>query len=378
VTQLAAQPTRIDRDAARAFVDRELLPVADNFDAERAVAREFRELVAQHGYYGANIGARFGGQGASALTWGAVHEEFGRGCSSMRSLLTVHAMVAWAIERHGSAAQQEDWLTQLASGETQAAFCLSEHEAGSDTEAIGTTAQRVADGWRIDGAKAWITGGAVAGLFLVFARCEDGIGAFLVPAGNEVAVAPVDDLLGTRASLVADIVLDGVVVPDAARLGPRGFTSSFLLTSVLDVGRFSVASGSLGIIQGCLDASTDRAAARSIGGRALADYQLTQAKIADMATAVVAGRALCERAAHLKDAGDPASVTATWVAKYYTSRAAARSASDAVQLHGAAGCCDSHRVARYYRDAKVMEIIEGSNELQQVVIAANVRGAVVR
>jgi len=376
VTQLTTpHPSVLGREAARDFVDRELLPVADRFDADRAIPREFREAVAGLGYFGANISPTFGGAGASALAWGAIHEEFGRGCSSMRSLLTVHAMVAWAIERHGSAAQREEWLPRLASGEIQAAFCLSEHEAGSDTAAIATTARRVAGGWRIDGTKAWTTGGAVAGLFLVFAQCDDAIATFLVPAGPATVPVPVDDLLGTRASFVADIVFDDVLVPDEARLGPRGFSSAFLLTSILDVGRFSVASGSVGITQGCLDASVEHSTRRSIGGRPLADYQLTQAKLADMATSVVAGRALCERAASLKDAGDPASVTGTWMAKYFTARAAAQAATDAVQLHGAAGCRDSHRVARYYRDAKVMEIIEGSNEVQQLVIAGNLRGA---
>ena len=207
---------------------------------------------------------------------------------------------------------------------------------------------------------------------MVFARTGPGISAFLVPADAGVQVRPITGILGTRASMLAEVVLDDVSVPLHAQLGPGGFAPGFVLTAALDIGRYSVACGSVGIIQACLDAATDYVRERRIGDTLLSDFQLTQAKIADMATSAAAGRSLCERAGQLKEAGDEATVIATWIAKYFAAHAAVKAAADAVQLHGANGCTVNFPVARYYRDAKIMEIIEGSSELQQITIASAV------
>lgn len=360
----------LDRAAARAFVDERVVPAAGAFDREAAIPPSFLAEVGALGAFGAALPREYGGRGIDMIALGAVHEEFGRGCSSLRSLLTVHTMVGWAITRWGTAAQRAEWLGRLAAGETLASFCLTEAEAGSDTQAITTTARRDGTDWIIRGRKKWITGGAVAGLYLVFAKTESGVSGFLVPRAAGVGVVPITDVLGTRASMLAELVLDDVRVPAGALLGPRGFAPGFVMTATLDIGRYSVAWGSVGIIQACLDASAAYARERRIGGTPLAGFQLTQAKLADMVTAAAAGRALCERAGRLKDDGDPATVMATWVAKYFASRAAARAAADAVQLHGANGCTGDYPVARLYRDAKIMEIIEGSNELQQITIAS--------
>jgi alkylation response protein AidB-like acyl-CoA dehydrogenase len=359
----------LDRAAARAFVDACVLPAAASFEHDEQIPRSVLAEVATVGAWGGLVPRDFGGLGLDMPTLGAVHEEFGRGCSSLRSLLTVHSMVTWAISRRGTQRQRAQWLGPLASGEVLASFCLSEAEAGSHTPSIATTARRQGDAWVISGRKKWITGGQIAGLYLVFARAEPGISAFLVPAQAGVEVRPITGLLGTRASMAAELVFNDVRVPAAAVVGPGGFAPGFVLTSGLDIGRYSVACGSVGIIQGCLEATAKYARARHIGGTPLGDFQLTQAKLADMVTAATAGRALCERAGRLKEAGDEETVVATWVAKYFASRAAVRAAADAVQVHGANGCTDSYPVARYYRDAKIMEIIEGSSELQQITIA---------
>jgi alkylation response protein AidB-like acyl-CoA dehydrogenase len=359
----------LDRSAARAFVDACVMPAAASFERGQRIPGSVLGEVAALGAWGGLVPRDFGGLGLDMPTLGAVHEEFGRGCSSLRSLLTVHSMVAWVISRRGTAEQRAQWLGPLASGEVLASFCLSEAEAGSHTPSMVTTALRNGDGWVISGRKKWITGGQVAGLYLVFARTEPGISAFLVPAQPGVEVRPITGLLGTRASMVAELVFDDVRVPAGAVVGPGGFAPGFVLTSGLDIGRYSVACGSVGIIQGCLEATAEYARSRRIGGTPLGHFQLTQAKLADMVTAAAAGRALCERAGRLKEAGDEETVMATWVAKYYASTAAVKAAADAVQVHGANGCTDSYPVARYYRDAKIMEIIEGSSELQQITIA---------
>lgn len=363
----------LDRDTARKFVDEYVAPSAGSFDENEEIPRSFLDEVARLGVWGGLVPRDFGGLGLDMLTFGAIHEEFGRGCSSLRSLLTVQSMVEWAVTRRGTASQREEWLGPLATGEVLASFCLSEAEAGSHTQSIATTASQKGTAWILRGRKKWITGGQVAGLFLVFARTGPGISAFLVPADAGVEVRPITGILGTRASMLAEVVFDDVSVPLRARLGPSGFAPGFVLTAALDIGRYSVACGSVGIIQACLDAATDYASERRIGDTRLEDFQLTQAKIADMVTTAAAGRALCERAGQLKEAGDEATVIATWVAKYFAARAAVKAAADAVQLHGANGCTGNYPVARYYRDAKIMEVIEGSSELQQVMIATVAR-----
>jgi alkylation response protein AidB-like acyl-CoA dehydrogenase len=364
------QASVLGRAAACAFVDERVAPMAEEFDRAGAIPGAFLAEVATLGAWGAAIPRSHGGLALDMLTLGAVHEEFGRGCSSLRSLLTVHTMVGWAINRWGTREQRDQWLAPLATGEVLASFCLSEEHAGSDTSALATTARRDGNGWILHGRKKWITGGRIAGLYLVFARTESGVSAFLVPRSAGVEVVPITDVLGTRASLLAEIVFDSVKIPANSALGPGGFAPGFVLTAALDIGRYSVACGSVGIIVACLDACAAYARRRRIGTTLLSEFQLTQQKLADMVTSANAGRALCEQAGRLKDAGDQATVMATWVAKYFASRAAAEAAADAVQLHGANGCTSDYPVARYYRDAKIMEIIEGASELQQITIAS--------
>lgn len=360
--------TVLDRSGARRFVDELVIPAAEKFDRMGRIPSSFIQQAAAAGVWALAVPVAFGGSGVDMLTLGAVHEELGRGCSSLRSLATVQTMVCWTIARWGTQSQKQRWLQPLARGEMLASFCLSEPNAGTHTRALATTATRSDGGWRIEGKKCWITGAEIAELYLVFARTDSGVSAFLVPRSAGVEVAPIKDILGTRASMLAEVSFDDVLVSDDAEVGPRRFAPGFVMTAALDIGRYSVACGSVGITQACLDASVAYAACRRIGDSLVADFQLTQAKLADMVTSVEAGRALCERAGRLKDAGDPATVMATWVAKYFASRAAARAAADAVQIHGANGCTSRYPVARYYRDAKIMEIIEGSTELQQITI----------
>lgn len=362
----------LDRTAARRFVDDHVIGAADAWDRDQQIPRAVLEQAAELGVFAAAVPVEHGGRSVSMRTLGDVHEELGRGCSSLRSLATVHTMVVWALGRWGSEDQRRRWLPALAPGETLAAFCLSEPEAGSDTTAIEATAEPRGEGWTINGTKTWITGGLLADLFLVFARTPtDGVLPFLVERGPGVLTAPLPDMLGTRASALARLTLTDVEVGPDALLGPSRFAPGLVMSSALDIGRYSVACGCVGILQACLEASVRYSRTRKVGGSLLSEHQLTQQKIANMVTATTAGRALCERAGVLKDARDEATVMATWVAKYYSSRAAAQAAADAVQLHGAVGCSPAHPVARYYRDAKVMEIIEGSTELQQITIAVS-------
>ncbi|WP_433697154.1 acyl-CoA dehydrogenase family protein [Nocardiopsis sp. CA-288880] len=358
------------RTAARDFARTHVEPRAGRFDQDEHIPDELLDRIADAGLWAPFVPAVYGGQGASMVALGHIHEEMGRACSSVRSLLTVHGMVTWAVLRFGSPAQKERWLPQLASGAVLGAFCLSEPGSGSDAAGLAARAARTLQGWVIDGVKTWITGGRRADLFLVFARTDSGIGAFLVPRGTAgVTVTPIRGMLGTRGSMIAEVRLDGARVDPDMLVGPDGFASGMVMTGVLDLGRYSVAAGSVGILQACLDACARHTAQREVGSGPLKDLQLIRAKLSDMVTDTRAARLLCEEAGRLKDKGDEATLMATWVAKYFASTAAARHASEAVQVHGALGCSPGHPVERLYRDAKVMEIIEGSNEIQRITIA---------
>jgi alkylation response protein AidB-like acyl-CoA dehydrogenase len=360
-----------DRATARAFVDTYVAPGANDFEQKGRLPEALLERMSAAGLWAPFLPADIGGAGVDMVTLGEIHEEVGRGCSSVRSLLTVHTMVSWALQRWGTPVQLERWAGALAAGETLGAFCLSEPDAGSDAAGIRTAAvEAEGGGWVLNGRKKWITNGQRADLYLVFARTANSIGAFLVPRSTPgVQVRPISEILGTRASMLAELTFNDVVLDEHALLGPSGFTAGMVLTGTLDLGRYSVATGSVGIIQACLDACAAYASERKVGGVLLRDLPLIQAKVSDMVTDVRAARMLCAEAGRLKDAGEASTIMATWVAKYFASTAAARHASEAVQIHGANGFGSEYPVARLYRDAKVMEIIEGSNEIQRITIA---------
>ena len=369
---MTAQLTRIpDRTAARAFVDEHVVPFADVWDRRGTIPESLLDRISDAGLWAPFLPPELGGAGIDMVTLGEIHEEVGRGCSSVRSLLTVHTMLSWALQRFGTPQQIGTWGPALTSGRVLGAFCLSEPGAGSDTAAITTTAVPFEGGWRLDGVKKWTTNGQRADLYLVFAKGPASTIALLVPRHTPgVTVTPIDDMLGTRSSMIAEVSFSDVRLGPEALLGPSGFASGMVLTGTLDLGRYSVAAGSVGIIQACIDACSAYAASRRVGGVALKDLPLIQAKLSDMVTDVRAARLLLAEAGRLKDAGDAATIMATWVAKYFASTSAARHASEAVQVHGANGCSTDYPVARFYRDAKVMEIIEGSTEIQRMTIAA--------
>ncbi len=365
-----AADVAVDGEAARRFTDNYILPVAERFDGEGRIPDEFLRLMSRAGLWAPFLPSAVGGADLPFTELGRVHAEVGRGCSSIRSLLTVHSMLAWTVNRWGTDEQRAQWLAPLASGDLLGAVCITEPAAGSDTANLAASATRTAGGWCLTATKKWVTGGQRADVFLLYAQTGHGLAAFLVPRATPgVQVEPITDVLGTRASMLATVRLCGVEVGTGALLGPDSFVSGMVLSSMLDIGRFSVAAGSLGIIEACLAASSAYTSARTVGGSRLRDLQLIRAKISDMVTDAAAGRLLVERAGRLKDAGDPGTIMATWIAKYFTSTAAARHASAAVQIHGANGCGPGYPVARYYRDAKVMEIIEGSTEIQLLTIA---------
>lgn len=362
------------QEAARAefqaFADARVAPFAGAWDRAAATPRDIVDATGAAGYLGSFLGREHGGAGMDWVTFGLLNEEIGRACSSLRSLITVHAMCATAVQRFGSRAQKERWLPALATGRTIGAFGLSEPEAGSDAHAVRTTATPDGDGYRLDGVKKWTTYGQLADLFLVFTRNGEKHVAFLVERDTPgLTVKPLGGITGTRASMLAELHFDGCRVPKEARVGGEGFGLPIAL-SVLEVGRYSVGFGTVGLIRACLEASLAYAAAREQGGARIREHQLVARMITNMATDYRAARLLALRAGWLRDQGRPEAVQETFVAKYFASTAATRAALDAVQIHGANGCSEDHPVERFLRDSRVMEIIEGSTQIQQVTIAS--------
>jgi glutaryl-CoA dehydrogenase (non-decarboxylating) len=365
-TGLGAAQEAARREFA-AWVDREVAPFAGEWDRAGATPGDVVEKMARAGFLGAVVPAELGGGGMDAVTFGLLNEELGRGCSSIRSLVTVHSMACFSVLRWGSRAQKEAWLPRMARGEVIGAFGLSEPEVGSDAGAIETTAELDGDAYVLRGTKKWTTYGRIADVLLCFARADGKPVALLVDLhAPGVTVAPLE-VSGTRASMLAQITFDGVRVPRENRLAGPGFGLAVAL-SVLELGRYSVACGSVGIIRACLDAAATYAGTRVQGGSVIAEHQLVQAMLAQMATDYRAARLLCLHAGWLRDQGDAQAGREVFHAKHFASVAATRAALSAVQIHGANGLTAAYPVERYLRDTRVMEIIEGSTQIQQVTL----------
>lgn len=358
------------RAAFRGFVDEHVAPYADGFDREERLPRDLIEETARRGFLGATLPEAYGGGAMSMVVYGLLHEEVGRGCSSLRSLLTVHGMVAHAVLRWGSKELRARWLPRLATGERVAAFALTEPGVGSDARAVEASARAAQGGYVLDGRKRWITFGQIADLFLVFAQCEGRPVALLVERETPgLSVEPLGGMLGVRASMLAEVRFEDCRVPRENVVGREGFGFSHVASTALDFGRYTVAWGCVGIAQACLELSLDYAGGRQQFGAYLKEHQLVRRMLTDMLTGVKAARLLCLRAGALKDARAPEAIMEASVAKYFAAAAAMRAASDAVQIQGARGCSAESSAQRLMRDAKIMEIIEGSTQMQQITIA---------
>lgn len=358
------------RNEFRTFVDASVVPHANRNDRDERTPPELIQEVARKGYLGAIIPEACGGAGMDMITFGLLNEELGRGCSSLRSLLTVHSMVAMAVLKWGSRHQKDYWISRLAQGRTIAALALTEPNVGSDAKSVETGARLCGDYYLLSGRKRWITFGQVADLFLIFAQCEGKPSAFLVEASSPgFSREPISGILGVRASMLAELDLNDCRIPRENLVGRVGFGFSHVASSALDCGRYSVAWGCVGIAQACLEASIRYTSEREQFGAQLKDYQLIQQMITEMITRVKAARLLCYQAGYLKDIGDPRGLIETMIAKYYASTTATKLATHAVQIHGANGCSSEFSVERYLRDAKIMEIIEGSTQMLQINIA---------
>ncbi|UQI47376.1 acyl-CoA dehydrogenase family protein [Streptomyces sp. HU2014] len=313
--------------------------------------------------------AAHGGLAFSSRRNGELTAHVGTLCSSLRSVMTSQGMAAWTLRRLAGPGQQAALVPRLTGGEL-AAVAFSEAGAGSDLSALRTRITRDGDEVVVDGAKVWTTNAAYADLLVVFGRTDDGAGAVVVPASAPgVRVERIDDPLGCRAAGHADIRLDGVRLPADALLQGVDRTPALLVTTALGYGRMSVAWGCTGILRGCLTAAARHAKAREQFGVRLAEHQLVARHLAELLVAEQSARRACEHASDLWDEGSPDMVTAAVLAKHVAATGAARGAARAVQVLASAGSRDGHTVARALRDAKLMEIIEGSSEICELMLS---------
>ncbi|MEK4367051.1 acyl-CoA dehydrogenase family protein [Paenibacillus sp. FSL R5-0473] len=352
------------------FVDSEIISYASLNDSEERIHPELLAKITEAGYLGSMLPKEYGGMELDNITIGILNEEVGRGCSSVRSLLTVQGMVGLAILRWGTEQQRQYWLPALATGTTLGSFGLTEPSVGSDAKSIETTAVLDGDEYILNGHKKWITMGQLADVFLILAQCENKPTAFIVERDSiGFSVEPMSGLLGARASMIAELKMDSCRIPKENLLGQVGTGLSHVALPCLDYGRYTIACGCVGLAKACLDASVHYANSRIQFGRAIRENQMIQKMITEMSVNMKAARMLCYRAGYLRDVGDPESIMETWTAKYFASTMVNKVASDAVQIHGANGCHRDYPVERYYRDARINEIIEGTTQMHEILIA---------
>lgn len=370
---------KLIRETARAFTDKEIVPRARENDRNEHFDLELVAKIAEQGYLGAIVPREYGGAGLDYFTYGLVVEEVGRGCSSMRTVISVQtSLVCSAILRWGSEEQKQRYLPRLCSGEWLGCFGLTEPDTGSDAANQRTRAKKLDGGWSISGAKMWISMGNHAKVALIFAQTDPekgprGLAAFLVETESEgFSSQEIHHKMGLHGSDTASLSLDEVQVGEDALLGEVGDGFKVAMSS-LDSGRYSVAAGCVGVCQGCVEESVSYAKEREQFGRPIASFQLVQAMIADMVVQTDAARMLTWRAAHLKDTGRP-STTETSIAKLYATEAAVACSNTAIQVHGGAGYVDDHPVERYFRDVRVTTLYEGTSQIQKLIIGRAATG----
>jgi butyryl-CoA dehydrogenase len=370
---------RLIRETAREFTDKELIERTRENARNHHFDLDLVKKIAAQGYLGAIVPPEYGGAGLDYLSYGLIVEEIGRGDSAIRTVISVQtSLVCSGILKWGTEEQKSKYLPKLCSGEWLGCFGLTEPDTGSDAANQRTRAKRTDTGWVINGAKMWISMGNYAKVALIFAQTDPelgykGLACFLVDTDQPGFKAQtIEHKMGLHASDTASIALEDVEVSDEDMLGKVGDGFKVAMSS-LDSGRYSVAAGCVGICRGCVEESVKYAKEREQFGRPIASFQLVQAMIADMVLKTDASRMLVWRAGWLKDKGLPNTLE-TSIAKLHATEASLECANAAIQVHGGAGYVDDHPVERYFRDARVTTLYEGTSQIQKLIIGRAMTG----
>lgn len=363
------------RDMVKKFSDSEILPFAMQVDHEGHIPQSQINKLAENGFLGSYVPEEYGGAGMDYMSYALIVEEISRNCASTGVFISAHTSLGiWPILNFGTEAQKQKYLPKMASGEWIGCFCLSEPNAGSDAGSLTTFAEDKGDHWEINGVKNWITNGKEAGVCIVFAKTKKtpdykGISAFIVETTTPgFSIIKIEDKLGIKGSSTAQLAFDKVKVPKDALLGDleKGFRVAM---ATLDGGRIGIAAQALGIAQGAFDYAIRYTQQRVQFGAPLSNLQGIQFMLADMSTKIASSRLLIYHASALKDQGVPYSKESAQ-AKLMASESAMWVTTKAIQLCGGNGYTKEYPVERFFRDAKITEIYEGTSEVQRMVIAS--------
>jgi len=367
-----SQEQREIKDRAAGFADREVAPYAADLDREDRFPAETFERLADEGFTGLCVPREYGGAGLDFLSYVLLLEEISRAHAGGGVRLAVHTSAGTLpLLMYGDEEQKSRWVPDLARGAKIGCFALTEPTTGSDAAAVQVTAERVDGGYRLSGHKLWVTNGRVAGAMIVFARAPEGVTAFVVGMDAEgISFGEHARKMGVISATTDDVILDNVFVPAEDRLGEEGRGLSVAL-GTLDSGRIGIAAQAIGIAEAAFGYAADYAAERTTFGKPIAEHQAIAFKLADMQTKIRAARLLTHEAAWMRDRG--VRVTEAGArAKLYASQVANEVTYDAVQTLGGYGYMKDHPVERYYRDARVTEIYEGTSEIQRLVISRGI------
>jgi methoxymalonate biosynthesis protein len=364
---VVATPEVLDELTSASFRDR-----AEGWEQAGELPPQVIPELSRLGLFGLHVPVRYGGSDAPLTEVVKFHEAIAAASPSVHNLLVVHSMTCLGVTRWGSDPLREERLPGLAAGTPVAAFAVTEDGAGNDIGGVATQIRRDGPRLRIDGCKRWVSFGQLAGVFLVFGRLDGAGAAVLVDRHVPgLEVVPRSRVVGFRAAMLADLAMSSAAAPTVSLVGRPGFGLSHVATSCLTLGRVLVGAGAIGVAREALVSAARHVATRTAGGRQLADRQLVQGLLADAKLAVEGGRALVHRAAVALAGGHPRAAIYAVAAKLAASRAAALTTHHALQLHGAAGLVEHHPLARAWAAAKVYEVIEGSTEVLQGVLAAD-------
>ena len=361
-------------DSIERFIARDVKPVAHELEAADAYPSEIVEKMKELGLFGATVAPEYGGLGLGAVTYARIVERVSAAWMSIAGIFNAHLIMAAVVERFGTDEQKQRYLPRFASGELRGAVALTEPDCGTDLQAITTRAVRDGDDYVINGAKMWITNSIYGHIIAVLVKTDPGtdpphkgMSLLLAEKGDGISVSKLDKL-GYRGIDTGSLVFEDCRVPADNLIGGEEGRGLQQILAGMELGRINVAARGVGIAQACLDESLAYAQVRKTFGKPICEHQAIQIKLADMATAVEAARLLVEKAARVYDSGERADMEAG-MAKLFASEVALKNSLEAMRIHGAYGYSTEYNLERYYRDAPLLAIGEGTNELQRIIIA---------
>ncbi|HCF73760.1 MAG: acyl-CoA dehydrogenase [Proteobacteria bacterium] len=362
-------------DSVDRFLERDVRPVARDLEASDTYPQSIVDRMVELGLFGATIAPEYGGLGLSASTYATIIERICTVWMSVSGIVNSHLIMAAAVQRFGTDEQKQSYLPRFASGELRGGIALTEPDCGTDLQAIRTRAVRDADDYVVNGAKTWISNSAEGGILAVLVKTDPkaepahrGMSLILIEKGPGFSVVRKLDKLGYRGIDTAELVFEDCRVPRTSLIGAQEGRGLQQILAGLELGRINIAARGVGIARACLDESIAYAQLRRSFGKPICEHQAIQMKLADMATRVEAARLLTESAAQAYDSGERCDMEAG-MAKLHASEAAISNSVDAMRIHGAYGYSREFNIERYYRDAPLLAIGEGTNELQRIIIS---------